>query len=137
MGVTGLRVDCVCVFVCTQNVYVHMCLYICVSYMRGRIRRGSEREDGASMRGWREFGLDSAGKGKSYRLSGGMLTGYPDMGFRKVSVSTQDRERRRGWGYWCQKACILFMRRRGSVRQTRMGAEVRERSWLGGKGPCC
>lgn len=110
MGVTGLRVDCVCVFVCTQNVYVHMCLYICVSYMRGRIRRGSEREDGASMRGWREFGLDSAGKGKSYRLSGGMLTGYPDMGFRKVSVSTQDRERRRGWGYWCQKACILFMR---------------------------
>ena len=77
MGVTGLRVDCVCVFVGTQNVYVQMCLYICVSYMRGRIRRGSEREDGASMRGWREFGLDSAGKGKSYRLSGGMLTGYP------------------------------------------------------------
>lgn len=63
---------CVCVY--TRNVYVHMHLYICVSYMRGRIRRGSEREDGATMRSWRELGLDSAGKGKSYRLSEGMLT---------------------------------------------------------------
>ena len=74
MGVAGLRVGCVCVFVYTQNVYVHMRLYICVSYMRGRIRRGSEREEGATLRGWREFGLDSAGKGKSHRLSEGMLT---------------------------------------------------------------
>ena len=30
-----------------------------------KIRRGSEREDGASMRGWREFGLDSAARESS------------------------------------------------------------------------
>lgn len=55
--------------VCTQNVCVHVCLYICVSYVWGRVRRGSEREDGATMTDWREFGLDSAGKGESCRLS--------------------------------------------------------------------
>ena len=62
--------------VSTQNVYVHVCLYIFVSFMWGRIRRDSEREDRATMRDWGEFGLDSAGKGKSCRLSEGMLTRY-------------------------------------------------------------
>lgn len=62
--------------VCTQNVYVRVCLYICVSYVWGRVRRGSEREDGATMTDWREFGLDSAGKGESCRLSWGKLIRY-------------------------------------------------------------
>ena len=64
---------CVCVY---ANVYVHVRLYIFVSFMWGRTRRDSEREVRATMRDWREFGLDSAGKGKSYRLSEGMLTRY-------------------------------------------------------------
>lgn len=88
---------CVCVCVYTKCVCIHVPVHMCVIYVE-KIREGSERRDGASMRGWREFGLDSAGKGKSYRLSEDMLTGYPDMGFRRASVSAQDRGREGGAG---------------------------------------